>query len=105
MVAFDKQLTWTVTGQWSAKSTDGNYSLSKGLVNGAPRYVPYYIGGERSEILSNGLITAEAAKTVCETHYRAKHGIRQPESIRPTQGTAGIAEGSDAEKRKGTPRD
>ena len=98
VVAFDKQLTWTVTGQWSAKSTDGNYSLSKGLVNGAPRYVPYYIGGERSEILSNGLITAEAAKTVCETHYKAKNGIRQPEPIRSTQTAAVIKSGSDGQK-------
>ena len=99
VVAFDKQLTWTVTGQWSAKSTDGNYSLSKGLVNGAPRYVPYYIGGERSEILSNGLITAEAAKTVCETHYRAKNGIRQQQPIRSTETAAIVQRGSDSQKK------
>lgn len=96
---------WTVTGQWSAKSTDGNYCLSKGLVNGAPRYVPYYIGGERPEILSNGLVTAEAAKTVCETHYRAKHAIRETGFIRPTETPPTIAAGSDGKEEQGTARD
>lgn len=95
-------LNWKVTGQWSAASDCGQYRIVKGIVQAKPRYVPYYVGGERSEMLSNGVMTVEAAKTICETHYKAKNGIRQSEPMRTTARTANIAEGSDAEKGKGT---
>ena len=91
-------LNWKVIDKYVARSECERYRLIKGYINGTVRYVPYYVDGDRRDMLSNGVMTVEAAKTICETHHKAKHGIRQPEPLRSTQGATGIAEGSDAQK-------
>ncbi len=96
-------LKWQVIDKYVARSECERYRLIKGYIGGTVRYVPYYVEGDRRDMLSNGVMTAEAAKTICETHNKAKHGIRQSEPIRPAKTAPGVTEGSDAEKGKGTP--
>lgn len=66
-------MTWTVKGKWQCRSDDGAYSIVKSIVAGKPRYVPYYVVDQTQPvILSNGVVTVEAAKTICETHKKMK---------------------------------
>lgn len=99
MVAFDKDLDWQVVDKYVAASKCGNYRLIKGYINNTVRYVPYYLDPDKPQLLSNGLVTVEAAKMVCETHNKTRtHGIRQSELIRSTQTAAVIESGSDGQK-------
>lgn len=95
-------LNWKVIDKYVARSECERYRLIKGYIGGTVRYVPYYVEGDRRDMLSNGVMTVEAAKTICETHNKAKNGIRQSEPIRPAKTAAGVTEGSNAEKGKGT---
>ena len=66
-------MTWTINGKWQCRSDDGLYTIVKSIVDGKPRYVPYQTANqEKPVVLSNGLFTVEAAKTVCETHKKIK---------------------------------
>lgn len=95
-------LNWKVIDKYVARSECERYRLIKGYINGTVRYVPYYVEGDRRDMLSNGVMTVEAAKTICETHYKAKNGIRQQQPIRSTETSTGVTQGSDAEKGQGT---
>jgi hypothetical protein len=66
-------MTWTVNGKWQCRSDDDQYTIVKSIVAGKPRYVPYYVADPSAPvILSNGVYTVEAAKTICETHKKMK---------------------------------
>ena len=91
-------LNWKVIDKYVARSECERYRLIKGYINGTVRYVPYYVEGDRRDMLSNGVMTVEAAKTICETHHKAKNGIRQQQPIRSTQTAAVIESGSDGQK-------
>lgn len=91
-------LNWKVIDKYVARSECERYRLIKGYINGTVRYVPYYVEGDRRDMLSNGVMTVEAAKTICETHHKAKHGIRQPEPLRSTETAATVQRGSDSQK-------
>jgi hypothetical protein len=66
-------MNWTVNGKWQCRSDDDQYTIVKSIVAGKPRYVPYYVTDQNAPvILSNGVFTVEAAKTICETHKKMK---------------------------------
>jgi hypothetical protein len=66
-------MTWTVNGKWQCRSDDDQYTIVKNIINGTPRYMPYYTQDPNKPVsLSVGLMTVEAAKTVCETHKKMK---------------------------------
>lgn len=66
-MASETKLTWKRTGDWHISSHDSRYRIVKNIVNEVPRYVPYRIEDDKRTMLSNGLMTVEAAKLVCET--------------------------------------
>lgn len=66
-MAADDKLKWTRTGDWHISSDNGRYRIVKNIVNETPRYIPYRTEDDKRTLLSNGLMTVEAAKLVCET--------------------------------------
>ena len=92
-------LNWKVIDKYVARSECERYRLIKGYINGTVRYVPYYVEGDRRDMLSNGVMNVEADKTICETHHKAKNGIRQSEPIRSTKTAATVQRGSDSQEK------
>jgi hypothetical protein len=71
-------ITWRQCDKYHIKSESGDYAIAKAFFpnksDGTPnnRYIPYFINGDEKRILSNGLVTVEAAKTVCEIHKKTR---------------------------------
>lgn len=66
-------IEWTIVDKYSAESDCKTYCIVKNMIEGKYRYIPYYLPDNYNPVLlSNGLFTVEAAKTVCETHKKAK---------------------------------
>ena len=62
------ELTWQKIDKYHAVTCCGEYWIAKSFTPERAWYIPYSkAGGGRPTILSNGLVTFEAAKNVCQT--------------------------------------
>lgn len=107
MVACKDELKWKVIDKYVCASECSKYRLIKAYIDKTVRYVPYFMHPDKPVMLSNGVLTVEAAKTICETHNKTRtaHAIRETGFIRPTETPPTIAAGSDGKEEQGTAGD
>jgi len=68
-----KLLTWRQVDKYHIVSGCGEYRIAKAFMPDKRKYIPYRIAKESAPtILSNGLITVEAAKNICETDKKRR---------------------------------
>ncbi len=66
-------LTWRQVDKYHIVSGCGEYKISKAFLPDQRKYIPYRTVKESAPtILSNGLVTVEAAKNVCETDKKRR---------------------------------